>query len=1255
MFYPNLHQLEQRSVHTPTLDESVPQPLFDKRPSSISSRPYSAKDDSQPLRPTNVRPGRPVSASKQPPASMANLLHKRLPSPRKERDAQALARLRPRRIAIEKERLYDDAMHLKIENNDLRTENTKLKTRASQLDRELTRAQEKLEDAMADRSAAASAHLVAGLKQNIKDLRLAVKAKDMEVALMRKSARSTKVEELEVELQTYVEECRRLQTALNDVLRQDDTSEQDASKRELTQLRNDLKKARADHRAQQELITSLQGQLSQARTPPRDSRAEMLERQLNQNAQDKARLAEEHNAAMESLQRELAEASTKALEVERKQAEQIKELKEELRQTRQHGESHDSEVEFLTRAVEGKEAELDSLQQSLSALQQELEQAKYSCESLTDELSDLQDAKRRTEAQASKALADLEHANEEAGRLRSQLADSEAQISSLQAKARKKELETGALEEEHQTQLTALVMQHKKELSEAGTRSSALRELEDHNRKLKQDCKSLEAELERQSREGKTLQSALSHTQQERNSFQSRISDLEKDISDLRSELEIRSQNVSKILSPHFFRLKGQLSLVLDNLEMESADAFAERLKSASLDPSVVEMILLQVSDGCGNVSMLRLTEELQAAERLKPDTPQEEEEYSQDEEVPQAQEVISKEEEHIVPVETHAELQVGPESPKSLLEVQDEQEVQDSSSEQEAVDSPRSYHMVPEFPRNEGEAADLPVREEAVQETPRSEQESVVTPRSEHMVPDIPSSEEKEADIQHVAQDTPRSEPEAVESEHRREPLPAAEELAEEVPVDIFEAPLSEDRPAEELPSLPVEEVGDKALNEGFEEVESQEEQYSDSYEQVVEDPVAEEPNPPADTDIPQVLPEPIPNADIPYGLPADTDIPYVLPTDTDIPQVLPTDTDIPQVPLEPIPNADIPFVLPADTDIPQAIPESPRLPSDLPSSSEPDSDYERPQGPTPRDSQEDDQSARVPASPSAVRLADLCRHVSFRMQITRLAKQDLVNLLFEGEKQATAASVREHLAGSPLLITDPSDLDLLLSAMQISTEPLQAAPAANRLEAMMEDWRIFSQQDEDEFDREIAEALHPQAEDFLSLCETVDTAGSGLIAYSDFQTIVERLHMNLTPAHLQYLQLLFYSEGQQLDVVPYETLIHAYAGQEDDNVQELTETQTKAVRGQLEMLAAHAQGQRLDEVFGPDSRGFISPNAFLTGLASLGLPQPDDETLDLLFQSLQAEEADEVCIALADLEEILGSLQPAKSKKSSMSRLDE
>ena len=1264
MFYPNLHQLEQRSVHTPTLDESVPQQLFDKRPSSISSRPYSAKDDSQPTRSANVRPVRPVSASKQPPASMANLLRKRLPSPRKERDVQALARLRPRRIAIEKERLYDDAMHLKIENNDLRTENTKLKTRVSQLDRELTRAQERLEDAMADRSAAASAHLVAGLKQTIKDLRLAMKAKDIEVAVIRKSARSTKVEELEIELQTYVEECRRLQAALNDVLKQDEAGgDQDASKQELSQLRSELKKARADHRVQQELISSLQSQLSQARTPPRDSRAEMLERQLNQHAQDKTRLVEEHRAAIDDLQRELAEAGNRAREAERKHSEEMEDLREELRGVRDQSGSYDGQVESLRRAVKGKEAEVESLQQSLSAMQQELEQAKYSCESLTDDISALQDSKRRLEAQISKVQAEAERSSEEVGHLRSELAESEAQVSSLQAKMRKRELETGAREEEHQTHLTALVMQHKKELAEIGNRSTALRDLEENNKRLREECARLQGELESRNREMQTAQTTLLQTQEDRNNLQTRVTTLEKEIADLRSELEMRSQRLSKALSPHFFVLKDQLSLDSENPAIESSDMLAQRLRSTSLDTSVVEMMLLQVSDRSGNVSLRKLREELQAAESLKPATLQErEQDYSLDDveaeeevfeepvEVPQAQEVLGS----LEPVESPRYEQEEPSIPKSDHESQLSPRSQQEApitprSQHEAQDTPRSPEEKEMTPRSEEREQHSPVHEreespprsdhessqssrsqpgvqgvlgsqseerisprspQAAQHSSGSEQEGQETPRSPHEAHDSPKSQqkglslrspqeaqdssrsEKEEQSTPRVQETPRSEKEAEHTSKSEESV--GEQLSEEAEVPAA-VPLSEDRQTEEMPSEPVEEADYKPPAHAEEVVESQEEQYSDSY----EEPVAEEP----------VMP------------------------------------DLQQ-----------PIVAMEEHKTPAAVLQ--HLPSDLPSSSSqplPDSDHERPQGPTPRDSQEDEQSARVPASPSAVRLADVLRHVSFRLQITRLAKQDLGNLLFEEGKQASVASLREHLMSPPLSITEASDLDLLLSAVQATSDPLPVAETIRRLEDLMEDWRIFSQQDEDEFDREIAEALYPRAEDFLGLCDAADTAGSGLIAYSDFVTIVERLHLNLTSAHLQYLQLLFYSEGQQLDVVPYQTLIHAYAGQEDDQIQELTETQTRAVRGQLELLAAHTQGIRLDEVFGPDSRGFISPAAFVAGLAAVGLQQPDDETLDLLFQSLQAEEAEEMCIALADLMEILGSLQGVKSKKSSMSGLDE
>ena len=50
-----------------------------------------------------------------------------------------ISKLRPRMANLEKERLYDDAMKLKIHMNRIRDENTKLKTRIHILETDSTR------------------------------------------------------------------------------------------------------------------------------------------------------------------------------------------------------------------------------------------------------------------------------------------------------------------------------------------------------------------------------------------------------------------------------------------------------------------------------------------------------------------------------------------------------------------------------------------------------------------------------------------------------------------------------------------------------------------------------------------------------------------------------------------------------------------------------------------------------------------------------------------------------------------------------------------------------------------------------------------------------------------------------------------------------------------------------------------------------------------------------------------------------------
>jgi Ca2+-binding EF-hand superfamily protein len=264
----------------------------------------------------------------------------------------------------------------------------------------------------------------------------------------------------------------------------------------------------------------------------------------------------------------------------------------------------------------------------------------------------------------------------------------------------------------------------------------------------------------------------------------------------------------------------------------------------------------------------------------------------------------------------------------------------------------------------------------------------------------------------------------------------------------------------------------------------------------------------------------------------------------------------------------------------------------------------------------------------------------------------------------------VKAHFSLQPLLITETNDQDVLVRAMLGSQpsegEEMNAEEATRKLSALMEDWRIFTQDDEEIFDRETALALTKHATEFVSLCEENDATNSGQIAYRAFEDILRMLGINFSHSHLRYLQLLFYSENYELDAVPYLNLMSAYVAQEEQEElgeQELSDSQAEKLRGQLHLIATQldAQGKKVRDAFETDAEGVISPEAFLQGIANLRLTDPDEETLELLFQSLLSDEQEGV--HASELEVLLKELllkkgsegEVLRSKKSSTSELNE
>lgn len=138
----------------------------------------------------------------------------------------------PKIFHQDKERLYDEAMKLKVNNNAVRDENLRLKTRLKVLENELQKKDRLLDEfsyqpqenvvGTKDGKGKSETHLTNALKRQVKELKMEVAAKDEENQKLRRNIKATKLHEFEVEMKMYVDECTRLRHMLEEVVRSKD-------------------------------------------------------------------------------------------------------------------------------------------------------------------------------------------------------------------------------------------------------------------------------------------------------------------------------------------------------------------------------------------------------------------------------------------------------------------------------------------------------------------------------------------------------------------------------------------------------------------------------------------------------------------------------------------------------------------------------------------------------------------------------------------------------------------------------------------------------------------------------------------------------------------------------------------------------------------------------------------------------------------------------------------------------------------------
>lgn len=149
-------------------------------------------------------------------------------------DRKTLNKMLPKKISIDKERLYEENLSLRQLYNILLEENLKLRTK-------FDRAYKKLDEGRTQEGLAKNLNLIEKLKNNIRELKSEVQIKDKEIIGLKIQRKANKVSQIEEELEFRNEECERLKRAIKEMSHLKTDDELNELKVENFRLHNELK------------------------------------------------------------------------------------------------------------------------------------------------------------------------------------------------------------------------------------------------------------------------------------------------------------------------------------------------------------------------------------------------------------------------------------------------------------------------------------------------------------------------------------------------------------------------------------------------------------------------------------------------------------------------------------------------------------------------------------------------------------------------------------------------------------------------------------------------------------------------------------------------------------------------------------------------------------------------------------------------------------------------------------------------------
>jgi len=169
---------------------------------------------------------------------------------------------------------------------------------------------------------------------------------------------------------------------------------------------------------------------------------------------------------------------------------------------------------------------------------------------------------------------------------------------------------------------------------------------------------------------------------------------------------------------------------------------------------------------------------------------------------------------------------------------------------------------------------------------------------------------------------------------------------------------------------------------------------------------------------------------------------------------------------------------------------------------------------------------------------------HLSYRLQVRRFEYNQVCGLFFAQKKNYSQLEVYTMMQQDPVSFTELQS-ELFTKFLFGSSDGLTQQESIARFYEIVEPWQVLTENEESLYDVKLRDIVQKLGETLLKSLQVYDSENSGFINCEKFYEVLERCKVEVTLPMKKYLDLLFYTDQMEFDVVPYRNFYQAFNSQ--------------------------------------------------------------------------------------------------------------